>query len=147
MRTSGPALRQWASHHAIHNAAWHEASDALAAAEKAHQLSDSEAFSRIVEVFLEVVDIRILIHAREEESDLYQEWLEAQLMSSAEMNALIQDHDTLRQLTADIEQAMIAGREQEVMSRMHRLLDRGASHSQHEEAILRWSTEGRRVER
>lgn len=134
---SGPALRKVESHHAIHETAWHEADEALQLAEKVRASSDDATFSRVVEVFLEVVEARILVHAAEEEQGLYQEWLQDNDEHQSTIDSLILEHETLRRLSAVVEQAMIQQEYDTAVSGMSQLLEVSSAHSRHEEDVLR----------
>ncbi len=134
---SGPALRGVESHHAIHQTAWYEAEEALEAAETLHVASDGARFARVAEVFLEVVEARILAHAAEEEAGLYREWLEADDGVRSAVNLLMLEHDTLRHLALAVEAAMVEKEHDAALSRMREFLEASAAHSRHEEAILR----------
>ena len=133
---SGPALRMVESHHAIHESARHEAEEALRLAEKVHAASDDEAFAHVVEVFLEIIEARILAHAAAEEQGLYQEWLRDNEERRSTIDALIQEHETLRRLSRAVEQAMIQSDCDLAVSAMARLVEASAAHSRHEEDIL-----------
>lgn len=141
---SGPALRKVESHHAIHETAWHEADEALQLAGKVRASSDDTTFARVVEVFLEVVEARILVHAAEEEQGLYQEWLQDNDEHQSTIDSLILEHETLRRLSAAVEQAMIQQEYDTAVSGMSQLLEVAAAHSRHEENVLRgmsWARE------
>lgn len=133
---SGPALRQPAAHHAIHQAAWQDAEEALELAVAMLAASRGDEFARMVEIFLEVVDTRILTHAQEEEAGLYREWRAEHAGWGGEVDALIREHDTLRELAAAAEQAMRGRDAVGAMSAMHRLLQASDLHARHEEEVL-----------
>ena len=134
---SGPALRQVLSHAIIHEAAWRDADDAWRLAQEVRARSHDEAFLRVVEVFLEVVEIRILTHAEEEETGLYQEWLESDRGRQSLIAELVGEHDTLRRLAAAIEEAMTLEHYDDAIFQMGRLLQVSADHARHEEDVLR----------
>lgn len=133
---SGPALRQPAAHHAIHQAAWQDAEEALELAAAMLAASRGDEFARMVEIFLEVVATRILAHAQEEEAGLYREWRAEHAGWGGEVDALIREHDTLRELAAAVEQAMRGHDAVGAMSAMHRLLQASDLHARHEEEVL-----------
>ncbi len=134
---SGPALRKLESHHAIHETARHEADEALRLAQRAYASGDQEAFLRVAEVFLQVIEGRVLIHAAEEEQGLYQEWLQLATMQPSAIDELIQEHDAVRHEASLLERAMVQGDHAEAMSAMYQLMTDSARHSQHEEEVLR----------
>lgn len=134
---SGPALRQLQSHQAIHTGARQDTQAAFEAAEALYGASDHTRFSRVVEVFLEVVEARVLTHAREEEAGLYQEWLTTHLASGASIEALALEHRKLQQIAVSIEEAMVEHDHRAALSRMRRLLTVSEAHSRHEEEVIR----------
>ncbi len=134
---SGPALRKVESHHAIHDTAWREADEAFRMAVKAHGSDNGERFARVAEVFLQVMEGRILVHAAEEEQGLYHEWLTVDTTLQPTIDELIHEHGTIRQGSSELERAMIRGEYDEAVSVMHQLLDMSARHSRHEENVLR----------
>ncbi len=134
---SGPALRQVLSHAVIHEAAWRDADDAWRLAQEVRARSHDEVFLRVVEVFLEVVETRILTHAAEEETGLYQEWRELDKGWQPFIVELVGEHDTLRRLAAAIEEAMTLEHYDGATIQMGRLLQVSADHARHEEDVLR----------
>ncbi len=133
---SGPALRQAASHQAIHQNAWHEVETALQASEKVLLLGDGERFSEAAEVFLEVAEARVLVHAHEEEIGLYREWSEHLPDSDGFIEELKGEHRQLRRAVLAIEDAMVDGRYPDALAAMHEFASALTSHSLHEERIL-----------
>ncbi|PSR20116.1 MAG: hypothetical protein C7B45_16455 [Sulfobacillus acidophilus] len=136
MRMSGPALRQAVSHQAIHENAWHEVDTALQAAEKVLLLGDGERFSEVAEVFLEVAEARVLVHAQEEEIGLYREWSEHLPASHGFIEELKGEHRQLRRAVLAIEDAMVDGRYPDAVASMREFASALTSHSLHEERIL-----------
>ncbi len=129
-------MRTVKSHQAIHETAWNEADEVLRLAKVLRASSDGVRFVQVVEVFLEIVEARILAHAAEEERGLYQEWLRANGQNQPLIDSLVVEHETLRRLAQAMEQAMIQQQYEIVVSTMSELLQVSAAHSQHEEKIL-----------
>lgn len=134
---SGPALRQIESHHAIHQSAWLEANDVLEHAAALRHTHDGDRFVRVVEVFLEVVEMRILSHAHEEELGLYDEWMKSNEMHGLSVASLVQEHEALRQIAVRVEMAMTDKNHDGAMVHMHEFLRVLAEHANHEEELLR----------
>ncbi len=133
---SGPALRTVKSHQAIHETAWNEADEVLRLAKTLRASSDDVRFLQVVEVFLEIVEARILAHAAEEEHGLYREWLRANGQNQPLIDSLVVEHEALRGLAQAMEQAMVRQQYETVVSTMSELLQVSVAHSQHEEKIL-----------
>ncbi len=136
MDVSGPALRQNESHHAIHQSAWLEASDVFEGAATLHRMNEVDRFARVVEVFLEVIEMRILSHAHEEEIDLYEEWLKSGAWCRPPIASLVHEHDTLRALASGIEASMIKDNHESALTQMREFLRVSANHASHEEQLL-----------
>lgn len=133
---SGPALRQRDSHHAIHQSAWLEANDVLERAATLLRTTDVDRLVRVVEVFLEVIEMRILSHAHEEELDLYAEWIKQEERYRLPVASLVHEHDMLRQLASGIEVSMIKGNHDGALTQMREFLRVSADHANHEEELL-----------
>ncbi len=140
---SGPALRQVEPHRAIHAAMRHELQATVMAAETLSPDGDqARRLRQVVEVFLELVETRILAHAHEEEAGLYAEWLQLQIQGgrealSAAVASLVLQHSMLRQLASDVERATVVGKREAVLRGMRefqRVLD---DHERHEEDLVR----------
>ncbi len=134
---SGPALREVKSHHAIHEMAWNEAFAAWQLAQEAQRLGQTEVFARIVEVFLQAMEGRILVHAQDEEEGLYQEWLMISGNWESVVRGLIQEHTTMRPLSLELESAMVAQDYAKAVALMTHWLELSSRHSQHEEEVIR----------
>ncbi|NMP23970.1 hemerythrin domain-containing protein [Sulfobacillus harzensis] len=133
---SGPALRQVTSHRAIHENAWHEVQEALKMAEALLFRDDRERFAEVAEVFLEVAEARVLVHAHEEETGLYLEWIEVNPDIHPRIKTLKHEHRALRRFATDLEEAMVNGRHQAALDSMREFAATLKSHSAHEEGIL-----------
>ncbi len=134
---SGPALRQWNAHHAIHEAAAHEVEVAVQLAWKARTACDESRFQSVVEVFLEIAEGRVLVHADEEERGLYREWLRADSRQRPVVTALVAEHDRLRCLAKRVTAAMTDHDYGGVLTTMEEWATASRAHSRHEEDALR----------
>lgn len=134
---SGPALRQWTAHHAIHEAAAHEVEVAVQMARKARSVWDESRFQSVVEVFLEIVEGRVLVHAEAEEQGLYQEWLQTDARQRPVVKALVAEHDHLRLLAKRVTAAMTNRDYEGVLETMEEWATACRAHSWHEEDALR----------
>lgn len=133
---SGPALRQVSSHRAIHEHARQEIAEVLAAAKHVLNRGDLARFIEVAEVFLEVAEARVLIHAHEEESGLYGEWLKADPQFVSRIDTLKEEHGELRRCAVEVEEAMVEGRHPIALKLMTEFIATLQSHSDHEEAAL-----------
>jgi hemerythrin len=133
---SGPALRQVSSHRAIHEHARQEVEEVLAVAERLLGRGDSERFIEVAEVFLEVAETRVLVHAHEEEIGLYLEWVESHADVVPFIDSLKEEHEELRRRAVEVEEAMIEGRHQMALQLMMSFLKILKSHADHEESVL-----------
>ena len=133
---SGPALRALTWHRAIHETAQHEAESAYRLAETINASSDTSEFFNVVEVFLEVIEARLLIHAQEEEDGLYQEWLSENPQMESVLADLKKEHQTLRDLAHEVEQAAVSRDNMAALKVMKQLVEAAFAHAQHEEPII-----------
>lgn len=133
---SGPALRALTWHRAIHETAHHEAESAYRLAKSIHASADTSEFPNVVEVFLEVIEARLLVHAQEEEDGLYQEWLSEDPALESVIADLKKDHQRLRDLAHQVEQAAISHDDASVLAAMKELLETAYAHAEHEEPVI-----------
>ncbi len=133
---SGPALRQVSSHRAIHEQARQEVEEVLAVSERLLGRGDSERFIEVAEVFLEIAEARVLVHAHEEEIGLYLEWTESQADVVPFIDSLKKEHEELRRCAVEVEEAMVKGLHQMALQLMRAFLATLKSHADHEESVL-----------
>ena len=133
---SGPALRRQDSHRLIHQMAWSEARDILNVSNSLWKQGNIEQLVQTAEVFVEHIETRILSHAMEEESGLYGEWRAMNDEWLPMISSLIADHEELRQMAAQIENAVTAGEYVVGLSLMQAFLDKSREHSAREEDFL-----------
>lgn len=134
---SGPSLRQPTGHRQIHGAAFHEVEEALRAAEHAmSQPGDPAVFGEVAEVFLEVVEARILVHAAEEEDDLYPEWVAEHPPLTEEVEQLMQEHRGLHRALSRVEDRLRAKDPEGTLAAMRAVVGQAAAHARHEERVL-----------
>ncbi len=99
---SGPALRQLASHHAIHDAAFQESNDLTSLLAHSIEHNDEERAEHIAHVLLEQWETRTLRHAAIEEEEFYQEIRDSVPHMEPMVLRLTRDHELLRTLAQDI---------------------------------------------
>lgn len=133
---SGPALWQVTSHQAIHETAWHEIHTAWAMAEKLFDQHDYERLAEVAEVFLEIAEVRVLVHAQEEETGLYRQWQDLRPDDGVSIRTLTGQHHKLRQLATELEQAMVNGRHEIALHFMRDFSAELWRHSTQEEELL-----------
>ena len=120
---SGPALKQWDSHSAIHEAALGEAEELT---ELLRHCIDKEELEKALEVTYITVEhweTRTLCHAESEEEGLYIEIAEKKPELKGTIVALTRDHTLMRYLIEDIKQILSKrGAFPEILKRFDALL-------------------------
>jgi hypothetical protein len=109
----------------------------LQMAQQAQIAERTEVFVQVVEVFLQVMELRVLVHAADEEQGLYQEWLKIKGDLQPVIDQLGEEHEALRHLSLDLESAIVARNSVRALAVMTRMVDAFSSHSGHEEEVLR----------
>ena len=135
---SGPSLRQYTWHRAIHQAAFHEVEQALGAAERFSVVVNRRPniFSEVAEVFFEVVEARILAHAAEEERDLYPEWRAQQESLGPVLDELAAEHRELRELVGRLEGLLGQEEPMAALEVMRLIAQKVTAHANHEERVM-----------
>ncbi|GLG01165.1 hypothetical protein Alches_12040 [Alicyclobacillus hesperidum subsp. aegles] len=134
---SGPALKQLDAHHAIHEAAFHEAQEMTVLFHHLVEKGDSERAVALAEAILDHWKTRTLRHAADEEIGFYQECREAMPHRAEEIAQLIRDHDLMRNLVAELEQLLSHTFDSRAISfRLDALLWVNEIHSRDEERCL-----------
>ncbi len=103
---SDPALWKVESHHAIHEMAWNEVLSAWKMAREAQVSGQTEVFACTGQVFSQVIEGPILIHAQDEEEGLYKEWLNINSDWKGVIRELVPEHTSMRQLSLELESAI-----------------------------------------
>lgn len=134
---TGPALRQWDSHHAIHEAAWLEAEELTRNLENCIARRELHQAADMARILLEHWETRTLRHAQSEEEEWYREIVAENPAMEAEVIALCRDHELMRTLVSQVtellrtEEAMDA-----ILRRFEALLLLVSLHSRDEETRL-----------
>lgn len=141
---SGPALRQYAAHHSIHDAAFQEAEELTSLLAEQTRHPNLQTFTDLAYVLLEHWETRTLRHAEMEEQEFYQE-VQANFPQLQEtVLRLSRDHDLLRCLAREIRTLLTEPGSREstdeahfaVLARFQTMLHLNRIHSREEEALL-----------
>lgn len=134
---SGPGLTQHDAHHAIHQAAFHEAEQLTLLLRQALRVGDQQRALQVAAVLIEHWQARTLRHAEAEETGWYRDLLAERPALQNDVIALTRDHDLLRILLAEI-QGIIAARgvASGIVERFEAMLLLNAIHSRTEEQRL-----------
>jgi len=99
---SGPALRQLASHRAIHDAAHSQAKELTEITTKLFTEGRSEDCLKTANVLIEHWEEKIIAHADAEDEGLYEDLLEEGNIPKKNIYMLMRDHDLFRKIVAHI---------------------------------------------
>ncbi len=99
---SGPALRQLAAHHSIHEGACNEADELLQILKQTAAEGDDDRTLEVAYVLLEHWETRTFRHAESEEEGLYLEVVEECPELEHDIVLLKRDHELMRLLGAEI---------------------------------------------
>ena len=134
---SGPGLSQKGAHHAIHQAAFHEAEQLTLALRQALRAGDQQHALQLAAVLIEHWQIRTLRHADAEETGWYHELLAERPELHDDIIALTRDHELLRILMVEIQGILSArGIASGVVERFEAMLLLNGIHSRTEEHRL-----------
>lgn len=135
---SGPALRQFSSHNAIHEASHEEAMVILASLRRLVKDHKNDLAYQAADVFVEHFDTKVLRHAEAEESGLYDEVEASQPNLKPVVAELRREHDAMRALLGTIQSRLAADRvvDNDMLGLMTALTSCNAFHSHHEETAL-----------
>lgn len=134
---SGPGLTQHDAHHAIHQAAFHEAEQLTLALRQALRAGDQQQALQVAAVLIEQWQTRTLRHAEAEETGWYRDLLAERPELQHDVIALTRDHDLLRILLAEIQGILAArGIVSGVVERFEAMLLLNGIHSRSEEQRL-----------
>ena len=134
---SGPALTQFDSHHAIHQAAFAEAERLTYLLRKMVGEESEREAAEVADILVEHWETRTLRHAEAEEEGLYRDVVHARPDRAQFVERLQRDHDLLRQLLLEIRQILAHdGWRYGVAERFEAMLLLNGIHSRDEEAFL-----------
>lgn len=134
---SGPGLTQLDAHHAIHQAAFHEAEQLTLLLRQSLRVGDEQQALQVVAVLIEQWQTRTLRHAEAEETGWYRDLLAERPELQNDVIALTRDHDLLRTLLAEIQGILSAcGIASGVVERFEAMLLLNGIHSRSEEQRL-----------
>lgn len=134
---SGPGLNQRDAHHAIHQAAFHDAERLTLLLRQALRAGDQQQALQIAAVLIEQWQTRTLRHADAEETGWYRDLLAERPELHDDVIALTRDHDLLRILLAEIQGILSArGIASGVVERFEAMLLLNGIHSRTEEQRL-----------
>lgn len=134
---SGPGLNQRDAHHAIHQAAFHEAEQLTLLLRRMLRTGDEQQALQLAALLIEHWQTRTLCHAEAEETGWYREILDARPGLQADVIALTRDHELLRLLLAEIQGILSArGIGSGVAERFEAMLLLNGIHSREEERRL-----------
>lgn len=134
---SGPGLNQRDAHHAIHQAAFHDAEQLTLLLRQALRAGDQQQALQIAAVLIEQWQTRTLRHAEAEETGWYRDLLAERPELHDDVIALTRDHDLLRILLAEIQGILSArGIAAGVVERFEAMLLLNGIHSRTEEQRL-----------
>lgn len=134
---SGPGLSQKDAHHAIHQAAFHEAEQLTLALRQALRAGDQQHALQLAAVLIEHWQTRTLRHADAEETGWYRELLAERPELHDDIIALTRDHELLRILMAEIQGIFSArGIAAGIVERFEAMLLLNGIHSRTEEHRL-----------
>ena len=145
---SGPGLTQKEAHHAIHQAAFHEAEQLTLALRQALRTGDQQQAVQIAAVLIEQWQTRTLRHADAEEAGWYRDLMGERPELHDDVIALTRDHDLLRILLAEIQGILsVRGIAAGVVERFEAMLLLNGIHSRTEEQRLLSGADERTDER
>ena len=134
---SGPGLNQKDAHHAIHQAAFHEAEQLTLALRQALRAGDQQHALQVAAVLIEHWQTRTLRHADAEEAGWYRELLAERPELDDDIIALTRDHELLRILLGEIQGILSArGIAAGIVERFEAMLLLNGIHSRTEEHRL-----------
>lgn len=134
---SGPGLNQRDAHHAIHQAAFHDAEQLTLLLRQALRMGDQQQALQIAAMLIEQWQTRTLRHAEAEETGWYRDLLVERPELHDDVIALTRDHDLLRTLLAEIQGILSArGIAAGVVERFEAMLLLNGIHSRTEEQRL-----------
>lgn len=134
---SGPGLNQRGAHHAIHQAAAHDAERLTLSLRQALRAGDQPQALQMVGLLIEHWQTRTLRHAEAEEAGWYRETLAARPDLQSDIITLTRDHELLRLLLAEIQGILAArGVDSGVVERFEAMLLLNSIHSREEERRL-----------
>ncbi len=99
---SGPALRQLASHQAIHDAAQAQAKEFTEITAALYHDGQAEECLKAAKELLKHWEEKIIAHADSEDNGLFSELLEEGNIEHKHIYMLMRDHDLFRQIAAHI---------------------------------------------
>lgn len=134
---SGPGLNQRDAHHAIHQAAFHEAEHLTLLLRHALRTGAQQRALQVAAILIEHWQTRTLRHAEAEETGWYREVLAERPELQANVTALTRDHELLRLFLAEIQGILSAhGIASGVVERFEAMLLLNSIHSREEEHRL-----------
>lgn len=134
---SGPGLNQRDAHHAIHQAAFHDAERLTLLLRQALRAGDQQQALQIAAVLIEQWQTRTLRHAEAEETGWYRDLVAERPELHDDVIALTRDHDLLRILLAEIQGILsVRGIAAGVVERFEAMLLLNGIHSRTEEQRL-----------
>lgn len=106
-------------------------------AKRAHALPvGSSSFHPCAGDFLETVERDVLTHAHNEERRLYPVWLSGHQDRRALVDALVQEHESLRREVRILRAMITCGDETGAVAMMRRIVQDFIAHTRHEEGVL-----------
>jgi len=145
---SGPGLNQRGAHHAIHQAAFHDAEQLTLLLRQTLRMGDQQQALQIAAMLIEQWQTRTLRHAEAEETGWYRDLLAERPELHDDVIALTRDHDLLRTLLAEIQGILsVRGIAAGVVERFEAMLLLNGIHSRTEEQRLLGSQESAEVVR
>jgi len=99
---SGPALRQFASHQAIHDAAQAQAREFTEITSALYKAGEKEECLKAAKELLRHWEEKIIAHADSEDNGLFVELLEEGNIEHKHIHMLMRDHDLFRQIASYI---------------------------------------------
>lgn len=134
---SGPALKQLASHRAIHDAGQAQAESLTEELISSFQENRPDCLE-IAQLLVTHWEEKVIPHADAEDEGLYQELLQDETIAPNQIYLLMRDHDLLRKITANVKETL--SQEQRVTKQIiyafHSLLTLNAIHHKDEEMML-----------
>lgn len=134
---SGPALKQYDAHHAIHDAAFTEAEEMTAVVRALVEQGDEPNALQAAFALVEHWETRTLRHAESEETGFYLEAVQANPELHDDVLVLARDHAILRRIVQTIKQRLRAkSSPKDVLPYFQALLIVNEIHSRDEEQRL-----------
>lgn len=103
---TGPALRQLASHRAIHDAAHAQVKELTEIVQQLFDEEREEDCLKVANVLIEHWEEKIIAHADAEDEGFYMELLQSKKVPEKDLYMLMRDHELFRQIISDLKQKL-----------------------------------------